>query len=176
MIIYIIYFTFINLNMDMDEYNFVSMHKGVVDAVISQGAFKEIIGKLKLSSFAKKALPRNVEEDIGEAEGPGEPSTSEDFTTSKPKVSRKGRGKAKGKGKGKKTTPSKSVQPAQFVQDGQAVQKADMMTQTDSDFEEYLLLSEEDFQEYQMYKEKQMMQKYLVETIMEQDFEDYEGE
>ena len=50
-----------------------------------------------------------------------------------------------------------------------------MAPQTDSDFESYLELPEEEFAEYQRYKEEQLMQKYLVTTILQEDFEDYEA-
>ena len=42
------------MEMEMDEFSFVCMHQGVVDAVVSPGTFKEVIGKLKLSGFDKK--------------------------------------------------------------------------------------------------------------------------
>ena len=161
---------FISLDMEMDEMNFVSMHQAVVDTVVSRGVFTEIIGKLKLSSFAKKAIVPTVEEDIPDQEVPVEASTSQKVTGTKPKAKRKPTGKGRGKSKGQKVVSREQVP---FVQ---TVGKADMTTQTDSDFEEYLHLSEEDFNEYQMYKEKQMMQQYLVSTIQEKDFHDYEAE
>ena len=58
----------------------------------------------------------------------------------------------------------------------ESVHKIDSMTQTDSDFEDYLEMSEEQFEAYQLYKEKQMKQKYLIETIQEEDFKDYDGQ
>ena len=88
--------------MEMDERNFVFMHKGVLDAVISQGSFKEIIGKLKLSTLVKKQV--QVQEDVDEEmieEGLDQPTTSEEKTGAKPKVKTRARGKARGKGTGK---------------------------------------------------------------------------
>ena len=151
-----------------------------MDAVISKKAFKEILGKLKVASFAKKAVQQYVEEENPTAPVP-EPSTSDEFAGTKPKVQcterGKGRGKGTGKGRGRgvRSIPTQQLQPVP-VQPVQSVEKSDMMTQTDSDFEEYLIMSEQDFEQYQMYKEQKLMQQYLVSTIREEDFKDYDPE
>ena len=99
----------------------------------------------------------------------------------KPKVQRTERGRARGKGRGKgcgrgqKSIWTEVVQSAP-VQPVQSVEKYDMMTQTDSDFEEYLIMSEQEFEEYQMYKEQKLRQQYLVTTIQEEDFQEYDPE
>ena len=161
--------------MDMDEKDFVCMHKGVIDAVISKGVFKEIIGKLKLSSFARKKVkeedPEDLPEEAAGATG-GEPSTPQDFSSTEPKVRKKARGKGQGRGKASSKKSAESV----IVSPGRTLQRVDTMTQTDSDFEEYLQLSEEQFQEYQLYKEMQMIQQYSVQTIQEEDFREYDAE
>ena len=162
--------------MDMDERDFVCMHKGVLDAVVSKGAFKEIIGKLKLSTFARKQVQQEDPEDYpqeGLSATGGEPSTSQDVAPTVPKVRRRGRGKGRGKTAVKKSDESVKVSGHKSAE---TLQKVDTMTQTDSDFEEYLQLSEDQFEEYQLYKEKQMMQKYMVETIQEEDFAEYDGQ
>ena len=63
--------------MEMHEYNFVSVHTSVLDAVVSTQCFKEIIGKLKLWSFAKKSIHHIVEEENPDSNIP-QPSTSDD--------------------------------------------------------------------------------------------------
>ena len=161
--------------MDMDEKDFVSMHKGVLDAAISKGVFKEIIGKLKLSSFARKKVQEEDPEDFNEEAVSGsvpEPSTSQDFSPTQPKVRKKSIAKGRGRGK---TSAKKSAENV-IVSPAGTLQKVDTMTQTDSDFEEYLQLSEEQFEEYQLYKEMKMIQQYSVQTIQEEDFRDYDGQ
>ena len=56
------------------------------------------------------------------------------------------------------------------------IQKSDMTTQTDSDFEEFLEIPEDEFEEYKMYKEMKLRQQYLVNTIQEEDFAHYDTE
>ena len=163
---------FISLNMNMDETNFVWMHRGVIDAVISKGAFKEIIGKLKLSSFARKQVHHEAEELPEQREAiphDPQPSTSQDFGGAKPKVKRRRIGKGRGK------TTDKTSEQSEIVVGPTTLEKVDTMTQTDSDFEEYLQLSEEQFEQYQLYKEMQVMQQYSVQTIQEEDFREYDG-
>ena len=126
----------------------------------------------------KKTVHPNVEE-----ENPDptvlEPSTSEEIAGTKPKVQRtergKGRGKGRGRGRAHKSIPTELVHPVP-VQPVQSVEKSDMMTQTDSDFEDYLIMSEQEFEEYQMYKEQKLMQQYLVQTIQKEDFQNYDPE
>ena len=174
-VIIIFFPRFINLELDMTELNYVVMHSGVLDVVVSKAAFKEILGKLKVASFAKKAVQQNIQEEFPDAPVP-EPSTSEEFGGAKPKVPRtqrgKGRGKGMGKGRGRGKKPPEVLQSVPV----QSQEKLDMMTQTDSDFEEYLIMSEQDYTQYQMYKEKVLMQKYLVSTIREEDFEEYDAQ
>ena len=162
----------------MTELNFLAMHSGVVDMVVLKKAFKEILGKLNVGGLAKKAVPQYFEVDNPDPSVP-EPSTSQEFDGTKPTVKHtergRGKGRGKGRGRGQKSIPSKVVQPLP-VQSVQSVEKSDMMTQTDSDFEEYLMMSEQEFEEYQMYKEQQMRQQYLVSTITEEDFRDYDPE
>ena len=170
-------FRFINLELHMTEWNFLAMHKGVVDLVVSKKAFKELLGKLNVGCFAKKAVQQYFQVENLDPTVP-QPSTSQDFDGTKPKVQcterGKGRGKSRGRGRGrgqKSNTPA--VVPSVTVQ---SVEKSDMMTQTDSDFEEYLIMSEQEFEEYQMYKEQKLMQQYLVSTIREEDFHEYDAE
>ena len=79
---------FISLQMEMDEYNFVYTHTSVLDAVVSTKCFKEIIGKLKLWTFAKKSIHQVVEEENPESNIP-DPSTSDDVPVDKPKSKRR---------------------------------------------------------------------------------------
>ena len=166
--------------MDMTESNFVAMHSSVVDIVVSKKAFKEILGKLNVGGLAKKAVQQYFEVENPDPSVP-EPSTSQEFDGTKPKVQRtergrgSGKGRGKGRGRGQKSIPTDLVQPVP-VQPVQSVDKSDMMTQTDSDFEEYLMMSEQDFEEYQMYKEQKLRHQYLVSTITEEDFQDYDPE
>ena len=121
-------------------------------------------------------MQQYVEE--GNADPPvPEPSTSEEFGGTKPKVqcTERGKGRGKGRGRGQKSIPTEQV-PAVAVEPVQILVKSDMMTQTDSDFEDYLMMSEQEFEEYQMYKEWKLMQQYLVSTIREEDFKDYDPE
>ena len=124
-----------------------------------------------MSTFARKQVQPQYPQDVPqEATGAtaAEPSTSQDVGPTEPKVKRRARGKGRGKAAAKKAHERAIVSPAETLQ------KIDTMTQTDSDFEEYLHLSEEQFHDYQLYKEKQMMQKFMVETIQEADFADYD--
>ena len=157
--------------MEMDEYNLVYTHKSVLDAVVSTKTFKEIIGKLKLWSFAKKSTYHIVEEENPDSNIP-EPSTSIDVPLDNPKRKRKATTKAKGRGK---TLAKGQVAPPVPVAGGM-VEKCDMTTQTDSDFEEFLQIPEDEFEEYKMYKEMKIRQQYLVNTIQEDDFADYDAE
>ena len=172
--IFLFFIRFINLKLDMTELNYVAMHSCVVEVVLSKAAFKEILGKLKISGFAKKAVQQDVQEEIPNAHDP-EPSTSDEFSGTKPKVPRTQRGKGRGKGLGKGRGRGQKSSPPEVVQSVpvQSQDKSDMMTQTDSDFEEYLIMSEQDYEEYQIYKEKVLMQNYLVRMIREEDFQDY---
>ena len=97
--------------------------------------------------------------------------TSGDVSVTKAKTSMKSK-KGKRKRRDKKSVTSEMAQPLLVPM----VETADMMTQTDSDFVEFLQMSEEEYQEYQMYKEKQLRQQYLVETVQEIDFQVYDAE
>ena len=159
--------------MEMDEYNFVSMHTSVLDAVVSTKAFKEIVGKLKLWTFAKKSTYDIVEEENPDSNIP-DPSTSGDVPVVKPKSKQKATTKVKGRGK--KLAKGEVVPPVPVPVPGPMPQKCDMMTQTDSDFEEFLQVPEDEFEEYKMYKEMKVRQQYLVNTIQEEDFADYDAD
>ena len=164
----------------MTELNFLAMHSYVVDIVVSKKAFKEILGKLNVGGLVKKAVQQYFEVENPDSNIP-EPSTSQEFDGTKPKVQRTERGRGRGKGRGKRRGRGPKLNPTDVVQGvpvqhTQSVEKSDMTTQTDSDFEEYLLMSEQEFEEYQMYKELQMRQQYLVSTITEEDFQDYDHE
>ena len=161
--------------MEMDKYNFVSMHTSVLDAVVSTKAFKEIIGKLKLWTFAKKSTYHIVEEENPESNIP-DPSTSGDVALDKPKSKRKATTKGKGRGKTSAKGQVPPPVPVPVPVPGAMVQKCDMTTQTDSDFEEFLQIPEDEFEEYKMYKEMKIRQQYLVNTIQEEDFGDYDAE
>ena len=162
----------------MTESNFLAMHSGVVDLVVCsvQKSIQGNIRQVECRKFAKKAVQKDFEVEIPDPNVP-QPSTSQEFDGTKPKVQRteRGKGRGKGRGRGQKSIPTEVVQPVP-VQPVQSVQKLDMMTQTDSDFEEYLVMSEQEFEEYQMFKEKKLMQQYLVSTIQEEDFQDYDPE
>ena len=153
----------------MNEENFLYAHQGVVAEVISKKAFKAVVGFFKLSSFARKTV-RPIVQDDPEPPPEPQPGTSDDTPSNLP--SQKGRGKGRGKGnpRGKKYQKTEHV-----VQPVQQLVKCKMATQTDSDFESYLKLPEDQFADYQRYKEEQLMQKYLVTTILQEDFEDYEA-
>ena len=161
--------------MDMDEYNFVSIHTSVLDAVVSRKAFKEIIGKLKLWSFAKKSSYHIVEEGNPDSNIP-DPSTSDDVPVDKPKSKRKATIKGKGRGKTSVKGEVAPPVPVPVPVPGAVAEKCDMTTQTDSDFEEFLQIPEDEFEEYKMYKEMKIRQQYLVNTIQEEDFGDYDAE
>ena len=164
---------FISLQMEMDEYNFVYTHTSVLDAVVSTKCFKEIIGKLKLWTFAKKSVYHIMEEENPDSNVP-DASTSADLTLEKPKSKRKVT--TKGKGRGKTSAKAQVVQPVPLPVPVPMVQKCDMTTQTDSDFYEFLQIPEDEFEEYKMYKEMKLRQQYLVQTIQEEDFCDYDAE
>ena len=164
---------FISVEMEMDEYNFVSVHTSVLDAAVSTKAFKENIGKLKLWSFAKKSICHIVEEENPDSNIP-QPSTSGDVPLDKAKSKRKAT--TKGKARGKTLAKAQVAQPVPVPVPLPILQKSDMTTQTDSDFEEFLQIPEDEFEEYKMYKEMKMRQQYLVNTIQEEDFADYDAE
>ena len=163
---------FISLEMAMDEYNFVYTHTSVVDAVVSTKCLKEIIGKLKLWSFAKKNIYQIVDEENPDSNIP-DPSTSGDVPVDKPKSKRKAT-PTKGKGRGKSSAKIQVLQPVPVPVPMGMIQKSDMTTQTDSDFEEFLQITEDEFEEYKMYKEMKLRQQYLVNTIQEEDFAHYD--
>ena len=166
---------FISLEMEMDEYNFVYTHTSVLDAVVSTKCFKEIIGKLKLWTFAKKSIHQMVEEENPESNIP-DPSTSDDVPVDKPKSKRKATTKGKGRGKTSAKGQVAPPVPVPVPLPGAMIQKCDMTTQTDSDFEEFLQIPEDEFEEYKMYKEMKLRQQYLVNTIQEEDFTHYDIE
>ena len=93
---------FINLNLEMDEYIFLSMHQGVAHTVISKAAFKEIMGMFKLSTFARKMVKSDLEHEntpeVPQAEG----STSYSIESGFRKETIRSKGKGKGKAKKKK--------------------------------------------------------------------------
>ena len=155
----------------MDEYNFLYTHTSVLDAVVSTKCYKEIIGKLKLWTFAKKSIHQVVEEENPDSNIPY-PSTSDDVGLDKPKSKRKAT--TKGKGRGKTSAKGQVAPPVPLP--GAMIQKSDMTTQTDSDFEEFLEIPEDEFEEYKMYKEMKLRQQYLVNTIQEEDFAHYDTE
>ena len=159
----------------MDEYNFLYTHTSVPDAVVSTKCFKEIIGKLKLWTFAKKSIHQVVEEENPDSNIP-EPSTSDDVPVDKPKNKRKATTKGKGRGKTSAKGQVGAPVPVPVAVPGAMLEKCDMTTQTDSDFEEFLQIPEDEFEEYKMYKEMKMRQQYLVNTIQEEDFGDYDAE
>ena len=159
----------------MDEYNFVYTHTSVLDAVVSTKCFKEIIGKLKLWTFAKKSIHQVVEEENPESNIP-DPSTSDDVPVDKPKSKQKATTKGKGRGKTSAKGQVAPPVPVPLPLPGAMIQKSDMTTQTDSDFEEFLQIPEDEFEEYKMYKEMKLWQQYLVNTIQEEDFAQYDTE
>ena len=160
------------MDLSMDEYNFVSIHQGVVQSVISKGAFKDILGMLRISSFAKKVPKSSVEEERNEDVNPVE-EDSEQISSVVTKETIKSKSSRKRKAGNRKsvTTSVNALKVSPKID----IPKCDMTTQTDSDFEGYLEMSDEQFLEYQRYKEYQAMQQYLVNSIVEEDFVDYEN-
>ena len=162
--------------MEMNEEHFVHCHQGVVQEVISRDAFKRVMAFLKLSSFCRKRVKDIVPEEIADLPDP-EPSSSHDTGTSAQEVQRKAKGKGRGKGQPRARKSAKTVHVEHPVVQVVNVlsNKSDMTTQTDSDFEQYLDMSEAEFQRYQLYKQQQLMQQYLVTTIQEEDFAEYDA-
>ena len=150
----------------MNEENFVHAHQGVVNQVISKDAFKRIVGLLKLSTFARRTIRPTVQD-----ETPIEPEPATSHETSSAQTQARGRKRGRGRGR---ATGRKIAKTEHVVQPVKQMVTCEISTQTDSDFEGYLEMSEEEFADYQRYKEQQIMQKYLVTTIIQEDFTEYE--
>ena len=160
----------------MTEYDFVQMHKAVMDSVITKRSFQEIIGMLKLSTFARRSVVHPVVipnvHDLPEVVLP-EPTTSKRQVKSK--ITAKGKGKGRGKKSQKKEEEVQPVLP-------KVVETVEMLptenltisTQTDSDFEDFLRMTKRELDEYEQYKQQQIYQEYLVTHIFEEEFDDYD--
>ena len=116
-----------------------------------------------------------VEEENPDSNIP-QPSTSDDVPVDKPKSKRKATTKGKGRGKTLAKAQVSQPVPVPVPVPLPMVQKSYMTTQTDSDFEEFLQIPEDEFEDYKMYKEMKIRQQYLVNTIQEEDFGDYDAE
>ena len=159
--------------MDMSEYDFVNVHKGVVDTVITKRSFQEIIAMLKLSTFARRSVvPAQVVEDIPQVPVP-DASTSK--IEPKPKMKTKGKGKGKGKGKKSKKAEEKVEIVVETIPDPVEMLPTDKLTistQTDSDFEDFLEMTKKEIDEYEQYKQQQIYQQYLCNNIFVEEFDD----
>ena len=161
---------------EMSEFNFVYVHQSIVDQVVAKGMVSKILAMLKMGNFTRKHVKRNIEEvldvqdNVHSISDGAQAACSQDSSVSVGKKKPKNTKKAKGRGQKSNVVQEPILPSTSHVPHN----NCDAYTQTDVDFEYYLELDEKEYEDYQAYQHAKMTQTYLVSSITEQDFAEYD--
>ena len=151
--------------MEMNEINFIHMHKSVANEVISRTTITKNINMMKLNSIVRRTVTVEAEQD--EVDTPIEPRQAKSIT-SKPKGEKRPRSRGKKRKHDEVDETSAVPAPSPNVPDVVYVPNfCTVATQTVT--EEELLTQEEEY--FQREHIERVRQKLTVDFIKEEDFD-----
>ena len=168
-IVFLLQFRHVSLGLQMDEVDFLLLHKLVVHQLKSKSHMTKGIGMMKMNAIVSK------EKHINPDEEEGGPQPQQDNVQDSPSKGKKKKGKRQSK-KGKKESDvnPQAAAAAAELPDVVMLPNRDMATQTPESIENDIIEGEEDFQRNNI---DEVRKKFIVDEIKPEDFDsDYENE